>query len=412
MRLTVFLLILLGVMVFGAFDQEAFLFVQHLTGEDFESALNMCSDQVKAQLSVQSLSNIWNSLKAQLGGFREISGYEKIIQGEYEVYDFTLKFDRGEISVLVTMDRERKVAGLFFKQATKTEYELPDYADPESFEEKDITLNGLPGKITIPKGSGPFPAVVLVHGSGPNDMDETIGPNKIFKDIAYGLSSKGIIVLRYHKRTFVEKVDPTTLTVEKEVIEDALEAVKILKERKDVSRVYVLGHSLGAMLAPEIAERSKADGVIMIAPPARPLEEVMEDQIRYLQSLGLASNVEETLNILEKLKRKEIPPDEIALGAPAKYFYDMRERDPVSVAKRLTISMLLIFGGRDYQVTEKDRETWLKELSGRENVKILVFDDLNHLMISGEGKSTPIEYLKKGHVDRRVIDEIARWMVK
>ncbi|AAD35423.1 MULTISPECIES: esterase EstD [Thermotoga] len=412
MRLTVFLSLFLGVMVFGAFDQEAFLFVQHLTSENFESALNMCSNQVKAQLSVQSLSNIWNSLKAQLSDFREIAGYEKIIQAEYEIYNFTLKFDRGEISALVTMDREGKVAGLFFKQATKTEYELPDYVDPESFEEKDITVNGLPGKITIPKGSGPFPAVVLVHGSGPNDMDETIGPNKIFKDIAYGLSSKGIIVLRYHKRTFVEKVDPTTLTVEKEVIEDALEAVKILKERKDVSRVYVLGHSLGAMLTPEIAERSKADGVVMIAPPARPLEEVMEDQLKYLQSLGLASNVEETLNILEKLKRKEIPPDEFVLGAPAKYFYDLRERDPASIAKRLTIPMLLIFGGRDYQVTEKDQEIWLKELSGRENVKILVFDDLNHLMISGEGKSTPVEYMKKGHVDKRVIDEIARWMVK
>lgn len=412
MRLTVFLLILLGVMVFGAFDQEAFLFVQHLTSEDFESALNMCSNQVKSQLSVQSLSSIWNSLKAQLGDFREIAGYEKITQGEYEIYNFTLKFDRGEISALVTIDREGKVAGLFFKQATKTEYELPDYVDPESFEEKDITVNGLPGKITIPKGSGPFPAVVLVHGSGPNDMDETIGPNEIFKDIAYGLSSKGIIVLRYHKRTFVEKVDPTTLTVEKEVIEDALEAVKILKERKGVSRVYILGHSLGAMLAPEIAERSKADGVIMIAPPARPLEEVMEAQIKYLQSLGFASNVEETLNILEKLKRKEIPPDEIVLGASAKYFYDLRERDPVSEAKKLTIPMLLIFGGRDYQVTEKDREIWLKELSGRENVKILVFDDLNHLMISGEGKSTPVEYMKKGHVDKRVINEIAGWMVK
>lgn len=412
MRITIFFIVLLGVMVFGAFEQEAYLFVQRLTSEDFETALSMCTDQVRKQLSLQNLSSIWNSLKSQLGGFKEIVAYEKTTQGEYEIYNFTLRFERGEISALVTMDGKGEVAGLFFTQSAGAKYEPPDYANLESFEEKDISVNGLPGKITIPEGKGPFPAVVLVHGSGPNDMDETIGPNKIFRDIAYGLSSNGILVLRYHKRTFVEKVDPTTLTVEKEVIEDALEAVKILKERKDVSRVYVLGHSLGAMLTPEIAERSKADGVVMIAPPARPLEEVMEDQLKYLQSLGLASNVEETLNILEKLKRKEIPPDEFVLGAPAKYFYDLRERDPASIAKRLTIPMLLIFGGRDYQVTEKDQEIWLKELSGRENVKILVFDDLNHLMISGEGKSTPVEYMKKGHVDKRVIDEIARWMVK
>jgi len=412
MRITIFFIVLLGVMVFGAFEQEAYLFVQRLTSEDFETALSMCTDQVRKQLSLQNLSSIWNSLKSQLGGFKEIVAYEKTTQGEYEIYNFTLRFERGEISALVTMDGKGEVAGLFFTQSAGVEYEPPDYANLESFEEKDISVNGLPGKITIPEGKGPFPAVVLVHGSGPNDMDETIGPNKIFRDIAYGLSSNGILVLRYHKRTFVEKMDPTSLTVEEEVIKDALEAVRILKQREDVSRVYVLGHSLGAMLAPEIAERSGADGVIMIAPPARPLEDLMEDQLKYLQSLGLADNIEETLKILEKLRKKEFPPDEIVLGVSAKYFYDLRERQPVLTAKRLSVPMLLIFGGRDYQVSEKDREIWTKELSDKENVKIVVFEDLNHLMMTGEGKSTPVEYMKKGHVDKRVIDAIVEWMVK
>jgi hypothetical protein len=412
MRITIFFLVLLGVMVFGAFEQEAYLFVQRLTSEDFETALSMCTDQVRKQLSLQNLSSIWNSLKSQLGGFKEIVAYEKTTQGEYEIFIFTLRFEKEDISALVTIDKEGKVAGLFFTQSAGAKYEPPDYANLESFEEKDISVNGLPGKITIPEGKGPFPAVVLVHGSGPNDMDETIGPNKIFRDIAYGLSSNGILVLRYHKRTFVEKMDPTSLTVEEEVIKDALEAVRILKQREDVSRVYVLGHSLGAMLAPEIAERSKADGVIMVAPPARPLEDLMEDQLKYLQSLGLADNIEETLKILEKLRKKELSPDEIVLGAPAKYFYDLRERQPVLTAKRLSVPLLLIFGGRDYQVSEKDQEIWTKELSDKENVKIVVFEDLNHLMMTGEGKSTPVEYMKKGHVDRRVIDAIVEWMVK
>ncbi|AJG40466.1 dipeptidyl aminopeptidase [Thermotoga sp. RQ7] len=412
MRITIFFIVLLGVMVFGAFEQEAYLFVQRLTSEDFETALSMCTDQVRKQLSLQNLSSIWNSLKSQLGGFKEIVAYEKTTQGEYEIYIFTLRFEKEDISALITIDKEGKVAGLFFTQSAGAKYEPPDYANLESFEEKDISVNGLPGKITIPEGKGPFPAVVLVHGSGPNDMDETIGPNKIFRDIAYGLSSNGILVLRYHKRTFVEKMDPTSLTVEEEVIKDALEAVRILKQREDVSRVYVLGHSLGAMLAPEIAERSKADGVIMIAPPARPLEDLMEDQLKYLQSLGLADNIEETLKILEKLRKKEFPPDEIVLGVSAKYFYDLRERQPVLTAKRLSVPMLLIFGGRDYQVSEKDQEIWTKELSDKENVKIVVFEDLNHLMMTGEGKSTPVEYMKKEHVDKRVIDAIVEWMVK
>ncbi|MDZ7606573.1 MAG: hypothetical protein U5K79_13515 [Cyclobacteriaceae bacterium] len=57
--------------------------------------------------------------------------------------------------------------------------------------------------MTLPKGKNSFPIVLFVHGSGPNDRDETIGPNKPFRDIAYGLAEKGIASLRYDKRTFV-----------------------------------------------------------------------------------------------------------------------------------------------------------------------------------------------------------------
>ncbi|PLV59075.1 alpha/beta fold hydrolase [Thermotoga sp. KOL6] len=412
MKKLVLFFVFASVFLFASFDQQVFLFVQTLVSEKFDAALKMCTDQVKAQLTPESLSNIWNSLKTQFGSFKEVVSYEGTQKGEYEVYNVVLKFERGKISTLVTVDRNGKVAGLFFTQAPEEKYSPPEYVNTERFIEEDVMVGDLPGKITVPKGTGPFPAVVLIHGSGPNDMDETIGPNKIFKDIAYGLSSNGIIVLRYHKRTYVKPMDPSSLTVEEEVIKDAIKAVQILRKRKDVSKVFVLGHSLGAMLAPEIAERSHADGVVMISPPARPLEEVMEDQLKYLQSLGLAHDVEKNLEILEKLKKREVPPDEIVLGASARYFYDLEDRNPVSVAKEISIPMLLIFGERDYQVTKKDREIWSRELSEKQNVKIVVFKDLNHLMMSGKEQSTPIEYIKKGHVDENVIETIAKWMVK
>src|SRR5437868_1155092 len=74
----------------------------------------------------------------------------------------------------------------------------------DTFDEREVTVGKgeweLPGTLGLPKGSGPFPAVVLVQGSGPQDRDETMGVNKPFQDIAWGLASNGIAVLRYDKR--------------------------------------------------------------------------------------------------------------------------------------------------------------------------------------------------------------------
>jgi len=84
-----------------------------------------------------------------------------------------------------------------------------------------------------PEGKGPFPAVVLVHGSGPQDRDETIGPNKPFRDLAWGLASQGIAVLRYDKRTKVHGAMMAgaveQFTVKEETIDDALAAVALLR---------------------------------------------------------------------------------------------------------------------------------------------------------------------------------------
>src|SRR5690606_29657538 len=122
----------------------------------------------------------------------------------------------------------------------------------------------------------PAPATGRALGSGPHDRDETVGPNKPFLDIARGLAAQGVAVLRYDKRTKARPQDYAdgSVTIDSETTDDAVFAVAALREAPgiDPARVYVLGHSQGAMMAPRIAARSgHVAGLVLLAAPARPL---------------------------------------------------------------------------------------------------------------------------------------------
>ena len=159
-----------------------------------------------------------------------------------DVFSVVVAFERGKLMATVSVRPQTdEIAGLYFKPlptepAASSPATSPPYADAAKFHSEAVTVGEDPwklrGTLTIPNGSGPFPAVVLLAGSGPQDRDETIGPNHVFKDLAEGLSTRGIVVLRYDKRTYAYKtLDPQTTTVKEEVIDDGVAAVKLLRAR-------------------------------------------------------------------------------------------------------------------------------------------------------------------------------------
>ncbi|MGZ7119497.1 MAG: alpha/beta hydrolase family protein, partial [Methanobacterium sp.] len=273
------------------------------------------------------------------------------------------------------------------------------------------------------------PGIVMVHGSGPNDRDETIGPNKPFRDLAWGLASKGIAVLRYDKRTFVHAKELTPdlvqkITVKEEVIDDAILAIQLMRqiEKIDPKRIFLLGHSLGATVAPRIGKKDQAlAGLIIMAGITRSLEDTILDQYTYLYSLsGTMTDVQKAE--LEALKEKvdrvkdpelsdDTPSRDLPLGVPVAYWKDLRDNDPSDAVKSLSMPILILQGERDYQVLQTDDfEGWKKALNNRKNATFKIFKGLNHLFIAGEGKSTPQEYLVEGHVDVDVIDFMVSWI--
>ncbi len=102
----------------------------------------------------------------------------------------------------------------------------------------------------------------------------------------------------------------------------------------------------------------------------------------------------------------------LPLGVPASYWLDIRGYQPGKAAKELKLAMLILQGERDYQVIAEDLAGWKEHLSGRKDVTFKTYPKLNHLFIAGEGKSTPKEYLKAGHIAKEVIEDIAAWIGK
>jgi len=375
----------------------------------------------------------------QFGAYQRQITTKSVDQNGITSVFVTCQFALTTADLQVSFNAQKQIAGFHVANiggaSTPVPYNPPAYVNTGSFHETDVTVGSgqwaLPGTLSIPGGNGPFPAVVLVQGSGPSDRDETIGPNKPFRDLAWGLASQGIAVLRYDKRTYAHASlftpDLTAkLTVQDESIADALLAVQLLRGRPEIDskQIYVLGHSLGAFVAPRIGQQDPAlAGLVMLAGNTRPLEDVILDQETYLADLNGGPNLTQAAS-LEVLKGKiaavkdpnlspSTPATDLPLNIPAAYWLDLRGYQPAQLAATLSMRLLVLQGQRDYQVSAtKDFPGWQAALQGKPNATLKLYPDLNHLFISGTGPSTPAEYNVEGHVSAQVVSDIGAWILK
>ena len=211
------------------------------------------------------------------------------------------------------------------------------------------------------------------------------------------------------------------LTVREETVDDVVAAVDLLRQTEgvDPKRIFVLGHSLGAMLLPRIATFSPGiAGLIALAGPTRPLEDLFLEQTNYLVNLEgtLTPSSQAQLKELQiqqaKIKDPTLALDypELLLGAPASYWLDLRGYNAAEASLGLHLPMLILQGERDYQVTMEDFQGWKRALAGRRDVEYAGYPALNHLFIEGQGPSRPDEYQQAGHIAPAVIEDIARWI--
>jgi len=395
-------------------DQAAETLFKALQGRDYAAAFALFNTDMKTAMPEEKLRSLWEDQIARNGVFRSWQKEAgKPAQG-FDVQLASLRFDHGELKAMVAVEpKTGLVAGFFLRPGVVPAAGHAAYVDTTRFHSVDISIgvgpSSLGGTLTVPEGTGPFPAVVLIHGSGPQDRDETIGANKVFRDLAEGLASKGVAVLRFDKRSLRH---PDQLqespTIDAEVVLDAVAAVKVLHDRPEVdkNRVFVVGHSLGALLAPEIGLRAgTVAGTVLLAPPGRKPWDILIAQMRYLGAP--AADIAEVQRVAEAIQSGNVAGNPMLAGAPVSYWVDWSKRDGIAAAKKLGRPVLVVHGERDYQVVDADIAAWKKGLPPSSRVRYLSLSGLNHLFIQGTGKPGPAEYDTPGHVDARVVEAVA-----
>lgn len=408
-------------------EEKSVLFIKQLERQQFDSCFTMFDSVMASQFTATMLENMWQSVPKYMGEYKGFTTVESTKKDSIDLVAVRCEFEKTKMDLQFAYNNSQKIVGMYFvPPKNKTAYTMPEYAQQNKYYESTLAVKSgtmvLPGVLCIPNHVKNPPLVILLAGSGPNDKDESIGPNKVLKDLAVGLASNGIATYRYDKRTLVYGKEIKDVTIYSEVIDDAMNAIAILKKNPNFkqSNIYIAGHSLGAMCAPLIAKKSKSiNGIILLAGNARPLEDLILEQYQYIFSAD-SIDKEETKE-LEKLKNqintikdskllKMAKAEYLPLNVPSGYWESLNKYHQIEVAKKLKQPILIIQGERDYQVTIQDFNLWKQNLSQQSKNKFISYPSLNHLLIKGEKKSLPAEYEQQGNVDEQLIIDMVNWI--
>ena len=415
---------------------------EHIRAGEEAQALHMM-DATMQQALTGKIAGMWASLEPLAGDYQGLGAHRISAVSGYDVVEMTLQFSRLNLLQTTSFDGEGKVAGLFIKPG-----EVPEQqpALPDGVQEVPVTVDagkGFPlnGLLTLPAGT-PVAGVVLVHGSGPSNMDEAVGGNVPFRDLAHGLAEQGIAVLRYDKRTFTygsriaKREDYPRLTVEQETVEDAVAAVALLKGREELQGkpVFLLGHSMGAMLAAHIgAQGADPAGYVLLAGTPDKLWQVsLRQNLAVTQELEQAGDKAQAQQVRQFVVAEEqralalaslsdaqaLVEGNAVFGMSAWYLRHMEGIDAAALHLKDKKPVLVLQGESDRQVTMEDYQRWQQALAGHPDATFISYPGLNHLLGAYQGPQVPlsqlvaVEYAQRTPVGPQVVKDIADWVTQ
>ncbi len=441
MRKTIVMLLSLCFLLAGCAKAEAPNF-QNLSAEvfsdleagDWQALYARSAEDLRAALGSQDgYRALWEQLLLTLGAFEKAEPGDISEKDGFTIVHVDCVFSASDATIAVAFDADGFIAGVTIASVTP---EPAEETESGRFLEEEISLppgadDESAGRLTLPDGAGPFPAVIMLHGSGSSDMNESLPNNAPFRDLAHGLAERGVASVRYDKYPYAhpDKVG-SDFTVETEYMLDAVDAARLLLADARIGRIYLLGHSMGAMLAPRAMERvlaiagdHLAGGVLLAGTPLHLW------QVQHAQNLDLIAGLEgaqkeeaEALVEAELAKLDDLramPAErcegETFFGISACYQLDEMSVDPAEVAAALNLPLFIAQGGKDWQVRpENGDELWRARLPESLDISYHRYDNMNHLLsdIEGEPTGTTADYM---HADAQVsevlIEDIAKWIL-
>ncbi len=407
-----------------------------LVQEDYENITDLYEPSFTANNNEESLRQTVNNYKQRLGNLLQAGEPVLEFSSTNVIVHTPLLFEKGKLSLILNFSIQHRINGLFITQSTGI-YEMPEYVAPLSFHEEEITFGKdgwlLQGVLSYPNDGKQHPVVIIVHDSGPVDKDGAKGATRIYKDLAWGLASKGICVFRYDKRSFthgarlyMENYQGISYTSKDETVDDAIAAFNLMKQssKADSTAIFLLGHGQGGMLLPMVASSTKGlKGFVLLGANARSIQDVLISQMDYLYPDGspmTQNQYNEKKQIQAQAryaKRKKLPlstpPDNLPFGVRADYWNFLNAYQPLVVFKKQQTPALVLHGQRDFQSTGADYQLWQQAAAKRKAITTFKnYPALNHLFISGTGPSKPAEYQLPGHIDESVILDLQNWIQK
>ena len=424
----------------AALEDRARDIVSHLATEEYDAVVSAFARDFRASFAglfpetfaaylrlepVPIVREHWRALTSLYGPFEEIVAMAVTSVGETKRVTATLGFREGTQRLQLTFDRAGDVVGFEFPTA----YEPPTYADEIEFTELEMTVETedleLGGTLSFPMASGSTPGVVLVHGAGPTDRDYTTGPNKFFTDLAWGLASNGIAVLRYDKRNAVADLSPEEQTLESVVVDDAVAAVDRLidTDAVDSDRIFVVGHSVGGTCAPKVAtEHGNVAGIVNLdGALARSIAtevkhgiteqwEQLDDSSEYADRQIAAVEAQ-----VQRIEAREFDPDESLLGFPGAWWESALEYDEerLDLLQDLSVPLFVARTGRDLPETVAESFGHLSELLTMDHSSLNFYTDLNHYFQRGATPSSKLEaFTFRKPPAETVVTDLATWITE
>lgn len=319
---------------------------------------------------------------------------------------------------------------------------------PYPYREEDVSYKNpaagidLAATLTIPEGKGPFPAVLLMAGSGPVDRDESLMGHKPFLVLADYLTRKGIVVLRADKRGVGKSGGDYSKAVMADFASDAEAGVAYLKTRSEVDsrRIGLLGHSEGAAEAPMVAARNQEVAfVVMMAGPGVRGDQLLPEQMRRIEQAAgkpadeidkdvsgqreILSAVERDQDnaVLEKELRPllagKVPDEQIGLQirlVSSPWFRDILQYDPAPALGKLTCPVLALNGEKDVQVPPEQNLPVIRKTlaaSGNKDFEVDELPGLNHLFQTAKTGGVA-EYAEiEETMSPLAMDKVANWIL-